>query len=156
MSPVLLVFVYAMITALATGLGAIPFAFIQGIGRPDITAKFHMVEAAFYFPCVWWLVKGYGPTGAALAWALRAGADAILLLLFARRVLLSEHPHDKFFAVCATASIGVLILPMVSLPLAIKLPVVVLTLALFVLASWHWGFEAEERSYIHDKARNFL
>lgn len=141
---------------LMIGVAGVPFAFIQGMGRPDVTAKFHLVEAAFYLPCAWWLVKGYGPTGAALAWALRAGIDALLLLLFAKRFLLEEHARYKVYAVCAVSSVGVLILAMVSLPFPVKLPIVGLVLTAFILTVWYWGVEVEERSYINGKAGNFL
>jgi len=141
---------------LVIGVAGIPFAFIQGMGRPDVTAKFHMVEAVFYIPCAWWLVKGYGPTGAALAWTIRAGADALFLLLFAKKFLLEEHARYKVHAVCAVSSVGVLILAMVSLPFAVKLPIVGLALTAFFLTAWYWGVEVEERSYINDKVGNFL
>jgi O-antigen/teichoic acid export membrane protein len=141
---------------LINGVASIPFAFIQGMGRPDVTAKIHMVEAVFYIPCAWWLVKGYGPTGAALAWALRAGIDALFLLLFAWRFLTAEHARYKIFVFYAMASIGVLILAMVPLPVVVKLPVVGSALTLFILAAWYWGTELEERSYINDKVGNFL
>ncbi len=131
---------------LVIGVAGIPFAFIQGMGRPDVTAKFHMVEAVIYIPCAWWLVKGYGPTGAALAWTLRAGADALFLLLFAKKFLLGEHARYKVHAVCAVSSVGVLILAMVSLPFAVKLPFVGLALTAFFLTAWHWGVEVEEKS----------
>jgi O-antigen/teichoic acid export membrane protein len=141
---------------LMNGVASIPFAFIQGMGRPDVTAKFHLLEAALYIPCAWWLVKGYGPVGAALAWTLRAGADSIFLLLFAGRFLLAEHARHKIIAVCAASSVGVLILAMVTLPVVVKLPVVGLALTLFFLIAWHWGTEVEERSYINDKVGNVL
>ena len=133
---------------LVNGVASIPFSFIQGMGRPDITAKFHMAEAVFYLPCVWWLVKGYGVTGAALAWTLRAGTDALFLLIFARRFLLEEHAGNKVLAVCSVFSVGVLILAMVSLPFAIKLPAIGLVLAAFFLAAWYWGTEVDERAYM--------
>ena len=78
---------FLAIGILVNGMASIPFAYIQGAGRPDVTAKFHMVEAVFYLPCAWWLIKDYGVTGAALAWVLRAGADAGLLFVFAGRLL---------------------------------------------------------------------
>jgi ZIP family zinc transporter len=52
MSPVLLVFLYALITALATGLGAIPFAFVrrlspQLVGWANAVASGLMIGASF-------------------------------------------------------------------------------------------------------------
>ena len=34
-------------------LAMIPFVLIQAAGRPDLTAKFHMVELAIYAPLLW-------------------------------------------------------------------------------------------------------
>lgn len=141
---------------LVNGMASLPFAFIQGAGRPDVTAKFHMVEALFYLPCAWWLIKDYGVTGAALAWALRAGADAGVLFVFAERYLVGESIRGKSHIAFALSSIGVLILAMISLPVVVKLPMVMLVLTIFVLATWRWGVDVEERAYINDKAVSFF
>ncbi|MFO0170882.1 MAG: oligosaccharide flippase family protein, partial [Aphanizomenon sp.] len=34
-------------------LSQVPFALIQGVGRPDITAKFHFIELPFYVMILW-------------------------------------------------------------------------------------------------------
>ena len=52
-------------------LAQLPFALIQGTGRPDITAKLHFVELPFYLSGVWWLTVRYGIKGTAIAWVLR-------------------------------------------------------------------------------------
>ena len=67
---------------LFNGLAYLPFVFIQSMGRPDITAKFHFLELIFYIPAIILLVKFYGIIGAAIAWTLRTGLDAILLYYF--------------------------------------------------------------------------
>lgn len=69
------------------GLAQIPFALVQGAGRPDFTAKLHLVELPFYLAAVWWLIGAYGVEGAAVAWTLRAAVDAVLLLLVAARMV---------------------------------------------------------------------
>jgi len=61
------------------GVAYLPFGCIQGIGRPDITAKLHVIEVILYMPCVFILIKYYGIVGAAIAWSLRACVDAVLL-----------------------------------------------------------------------------
>lgn len=68
-------------------LALIPFALIQGVGRPDITAKFHLMELPFYVLLLWVLAKGYGLTGVAIAWVVRAAVDAMLLFYYSRRFL---------------------------------------------------------------------
>lgn len=60
-------------------LAHLPHGFLQAIGRPDLTAKFHLVELPIYGLAAWWLVGAYGIPGAAAAWACRATVDAVFL-----------------------------------------------------------------------------
>ena len=77
---------WLLLGVLVNAVAHIPFAFIQGVGRPDITAKLHLLEAPFYFGLLWWLLGDYGITGAAVAWTLRATVDAILLFGLSARL----------------------------------------------------------------------
>lgn len=68
---------------LINSLAHVPFALLQGLGRPDITAKFHLLELPVYVWTAWVLVSGWGIAGAAAAWTLRAALDALLLFVAA-------------------------------------------------------------------------
>lgn len=68
-------------------LALIPSALIQGAGRPDVTAKFHLVEFPIYLGFLWLALKAYGIQGAAAAWALRMTIDAGLLFIASRYFL---------------------------------------------------------------------
>jgi len=68
-------------------LAHVPFALVQGAGRPDFTAKLHLVELPCYLLALWWLTSMYGIEGAAIAWTARAGVDALILFVMARRLL---------------------------------------------------------------------
>jgi O-antigen/teichoic acid export membrane protein len=60
-------------------LAVVPYAFLQAQGRPDLPAKFHLLEV---FPYIALLVLGLhlgGISGAAWAWTGRAIFDAFLL-----------------------------------------------------------------------------
>jgi O-antigen/teichoic acid export membrane protein len=70
-----------LINALAT----VPFAFIQGMARPDLTAKFHLAEAPLYMAVLWVLGTKFGIVGVAWAWATRVTLDLVLLILAAQR-----------------------------------------------------------------------
>ncbi len=61
----------------------VPFVFIQGIGRADITAKLHLLELPIYIALMFWLLNAHGIVGVAIAWLLRAAVDAALLTLLA-------------------------------------------------------------------------
>lgn len=71
---------------LINALAAVPFAFIQGVARPDLTAKFHLAEAPIYMVLLWVLGTHYGILGVAWAWTIRVTFDFILLFLAARLI----------------------------------------------------------------------
>jgi len=62
-------------------LAHVPYALLQGIGRPDITAKFHLLELPIYVGIAWFSIPHWGIAGVGAAWTLRATLDAILLFL---------------------------------------------------------------------------
>jgi O-antigen/teichoic acid export membrane protein len=74
------------IGVLINSLAHTPFAFLQGIGRPDLPAKFHLIELPVYFVVAWILVSHFGIAGAAGAWTLRVTLDALLLFWATFRV----------------------------------------------------------------------
>ncbi len=69
------------IGVLINSIAHIPYTLIQGTGRPDITAKFHIVELPLYIITAWFLIVRWGIAGAAAAWTLRVSIDAILLFV---------------------------------------------------------------------------
>lgn len=71
---------------LVNSLATVPFAFIQGVARPDLTAKFHFFEAPFYVVILWILGTYSGVRGVAWAWSLRVTIDLLLLVIAAERL----------------------------------------------------------------------
>lgn len=71
---------------LVNSLAHVPSALLQGVGRPDITAKFHLFELPIYIGLAWLLVSQWGIAGAAAAWTFRVALDAFLLFVAAFRV----------------------------------------------------------------------
>lgn len=61
-----------------------PYALLQGQGRPDITAKIHLVQVIPYVGLLWVLTGNLGIEGAALAFLIRAVLDLAALLYLAR------------------------------------------------------------------------
>lgn len=66
----------------ANSLAHIPFAKLQGQGRPDIVALCHLAELLPYLGAVALALHYWGIEGAALAWSLRVIADMALLFWF--------------------------------------------------------------------------
>jgi O-antigen/teichoic acid export membrane protein len=68
-------------------LAMVPFWLLQGLGRPDVCAKFHLVELVIYVPMLFVLLRWQGIAGAAAAWTIRVALDGGLLLVAARRLV---------------------------------------------------------------------
>ena len=64
---------------LINSLTLVPFTFLQSAGRPDLTAKFHLVEFPLYIIALWEILPGYGIAGAAGVWVARVVFDGVLL-----------------------------------------------------------------------------
>ena len=64
---------------LLNSLALVPFSLLQGVGRPDLTGVFSLIEFAFQIVCCCLLVRRFGITGAAVAWALKSLLDALLM-----------------------------------------------------------------------------
>jgi O-antigen/teichoic acid export membrane protein len=82
--------VVAQVLAVAVflnSLSQIPFAHVQSRGRPDITAKLHLVELPIYIGLLFWLAQSMGIRGVAIAWLIRVVIDTGLLFLFSWRLL---------------------------------------------------------------------
>lgn len=69
------------------GMAHIPYAFIQGIGKPQITAGLHMVELIIYIPLLLVLIQQFGINGAAGAWLIRVTIDASALFYISHQKL---------------------------------------------------------------------
>ncbi|MGI0134288.1 MAG: flippase [Candidatus Micrarchaeaceae archaeon] len=73
--------------AFASALAQMAFSAIQGVGRPDVTAKVHLCEVPLYIAGVVWLICTHGIQGAAIAWTVRVLGDTAVLFLLTRRLL---------------------------------------------------------------------
>jgi len=71
---------------LINSLAYIPFNLLQGVGRPDIPAKFHLMELPFYIIILWFLTKEFHIAGAACAWFIRVTIDFFLQFIMALKL----------------------------------------------------------------------
>jgi O-antigen/teichoic acid export membrane protein len=79
-------------------LAHIPYAFVQGLGHPELTAKLHMVELPFYLVLLFALISLFNIEGAAIAWIIRVAFDCLILLVFSFK-LLSETLSASLFKI---------------------------------------------------------
>jgi O-antigen/teichoic acid export membrane protein len=76
-------------------LAVVPFGFLQAQGRPDLPAKFHVLEVVPYIGALVLGLHVAGIRGAAWAWTARAAADA-LLLFWATRKMSPDEPANWY------------------------------------------------------------
>jgi O-antigen/teichoic acid export membrane protein len=125
------VFRLLSIGVLLNAIGFIPFALIQGIGRPDIIAKYHVVEFPIYAGVTFLLITHLGIKGAALAWCLRMAWTIPIFSLLCMRVAkvplksLSENGTHRSIIVAA----GILL---VSIALSLQGDLEIATIGLLV------------------------
>lgn len=138
---------------LINSLAQVPYALIQGGGRPDQTAKLHLIELPFYLAGLWWAVGQFGIVGAAVTWSVRVAVDAILLFLLARRLLPQTElitPSVLVVAVFSIVSLTVVFLP---LPLVGRLSAFGASLLIFISFAWVQIFTRQERRMLLDCVR---
>jgi O-antigen/teichoic acid export membrane protein len=64
-------------------LGLVSQSLVQAAGRPDLTAKLHLIELPLYLTYLWFLLHKYGINGAAGAWLIRVSISAVILAVLA-------------------------------------------------------------------------
>lgn len=68
-------------------LGQVSFALIQGVGRPDLTAKLNMIELPVYAAVLWGMTVYAGILGTAVAWTLRIMIETAIMTMLALKLL---------------------------------------------------------------------
>jgi len=131
---------------LANGLALIPFSFVQGVGRPDLTAKLHLLELPVYLGVLLWLIHADGIEGAAIAWSARTVFDALALFVIARKYLPTGSPMASRTKVLLTAAAATLFLAVLPQDLILKGAFLLVAILSFVLVTWFLILTPEERS----------
>jgi O-antigen/teichoic acid export membrane protein len=130
-----------------------PFALIQATGRPDLTAKLHLLELPIYLPALWWLTGAYGIVGAAVAWLARVTVDTLLLFGVALWLLPEGAPIFKRVPVTLAAALLTLALARLPMGLVVRGLFLLLMLAAFALGGWLVILSLEERTLIRGQLR---
>jgi len=140
-------------------LGQVPYSLIQGAGRPDITARLHLIELPVYLMVLYLLIRGFGIRGAAFAWMLRAMIDSTLLYFLARRLLKPALPStrlDRFSAIPIVLCLLAAGFSFVHMAVTVKLVGVFCFLAIYTGAGWIWFLNASEKDMIKNTVRPFF
>lgn len=94
-----------IVGAFINSLAFVPYTTIQALGRPDITAKLHLVEIPIHILVLWYAVNHWGIQGAAFAYVFRVSFDFCLLCIALstlthasiRRVIFSQYVAGALF-----------------------------------------------------------
>jgi O-antigen/teichoic acid export membrane protein len=134
----------------ANSLGMTTAILIQGLGRPDITAKFHMLELPLYLILLWYGVRHWGITGAAIAWTVRVSVDGLLLVFYIQLTHRLNYVSGRIqtywsLTLCVLVVLSGCSLYALTNSLSIKVAIWGLFLCIVFYGSWHRLLTAAER-----------
>ena len=124
----------------------VAFGLIQGAGRPDLTAKLHLLELPVYVVLLLWLLAEFGIVGAAIAWVLRVVIDALMLFLLADKKVLSDGAFNTLWLAVMLAAVAIAAAGGFISASPVKVAYAVGVLAVFAWIGWTKILTAGERS----------
>jgi O-antigen/teichoic acid export membrane protein len=136
---------------LINSLAYVPSGLLQGVGRPDLTAKFHLLEVPLHVVLVWFLVTRFGLPGAALAWTVRVTIDFILLIVAACWItrtsprLLVARETARSLATLGALAVSFSVVEGSSSALFTQVLFVCFLTSCFLLGAWHYVLDSEEK-----------
>ena len=136
------------IGALINCFSYFPFAVLHAAGRPDLTARLHLIETPIYMIIAWILIVRYGIEGAAIAWLIRATFDTVILFYMAGLILKITYPKSQILLI--TSTIGVLLYVSMLLPEdpLFKLGFLAIVLVLLFIFSWRVFLNSDEKDFL--------
>jgi O-antigen/teichoic acid export membrane protein len=118
-------------------LAQAPFAALQGIGRPDLTAKLHLVELPIYLAALWSLAHRFGIAGVAMAWTIRVAIDAGLLFALTRHLMPRAPLHTCRNTVLVTGGLAAIAAASAVTGTLGKLAFLGVSVMLFLVLAWN-------------------
>jgi len=145
---------------LINSVAFVPFGLVQGLGRPDLTAKFHFLELPFYALALWFFLSRFGLPGAAWAWTLRAALDAALLFGAVAKLNLvsaSAPLYKPLRRALVAVALPAVLLPLswIKMPLGLQAGIGALVLLGFVAVVWGYALDHHERNLLRAVKINF-
>jgi O-antigen/teichoic acid export membrane protein len=138
---------------LINSLAQVPFALIQGAGRPDLTAKLHLFELPFYLIGVYWMILQHGIEGAVIAWVTRALIDAGLLFWIGSKFvpgMVSANRSSILTIIVCIVGLGFGLIPS---GFGMKMLTLSVTMLAFILAAWFMVLAPQERLLLRSPSK---
>jgi len=124
----------------------VPFSLLQGVGRPDISAKLHLAEIPFAIGLAWILMKHFGIQGAGVAWFIRCVFETGAMMLLANGFAPgSGRVIRRSAGVVMVALLFMLLLTWVP-SFGVRLLIFPLEVTAFLFLSWRGLLTTEERA----------
>lgn len=138
---------------LVNSLAQVPYAVLQASGRPDVTAKFHLLELVPYFALLFWFTERYGIVGTATAWVARVSVDAALLFVAAGRLTRVAAHRPTFLAAFVVAT-GVFYVAMEAAVAAMPGPLsrwvaAAVIVLLAAVVAWRYWLTPDEKAALY-------
>jgi O-antigen/teichoic acid export membrane protein len=133
---------------LLLSLGHIPYALIQGTGRPDLAAKIHLMELPIYSVALYWCTLNYGIVGAAAAWSARGIVETLLFYVISLRILRSRGIPIVNLGWIIFLSLSTLLLFASLKGGYLKAITAILFLFAYLAVAWKRWLKPDERSFI--------
>ena len=147
---------------LVNSLARIPIALLQGGGRPDLPAKFHLFELPLYIGTLWLFVNKWGVIGAATSWTLRVTLDAFLLFAgafityrFPWRLYATRGLRAAAFVALLTSMACALKILTKGIPLFVQIALFIILLGIFFWFTWRKMLDESDRNAIQRAVRTW-
>ncbi|MFH1477066.1 MAG: flippase [Verrucomicrobiota bacterium] len=133
------IFVYAM--------SYLAFSILQSANRPDLSARWHLLELPLFIALAWWATSRWGTCGMAVTWGIRGLMDVLVLFPLALRFVPAA--RAAVFKTGIMLGLGLCMLPGISWlsALSIRIPMAAFGLAAFSLLAWFWLLSPGERGW---------
>jgi len=143
-----------------TSFAYVPFALLQAVGRPDVTAKLHLTELPLYAALIVGLTHGFGLIGVAFAFTARVIFDMALLYWLAGRALKAARPESGRVvmrsAIMATITGAIVCGGAFTGSAAAGIAYASVALATSAFVGWRWVLLADERALVTRAMPAFL
>jgi O-antigen/teichoic acid export membrane protein len=135
----------------ANGVAQVFATLLQGMGRPELSAKLHLVELPLYLVALWGGIRYFGILGAAVAWTARMIADGAILLWITHRVLGDNGTLARKVGGGLLVAVATLAAPMLIPALGLRVAVTAGILVVGAVVTWRAVLDEEERVVVRDR-----
>lgn len=150
-----LVLQWLAVGVLINSLAFVPFGFIQAAGRPDLTAKLHLLELAPYLGLLWLGMAQFGLQGVAIVWTIRVAVDAIAMFYIAYTLDTQLKWRFKYIAWLLLALMILFFGSWIN-SFLVRLPYTTIIILLFAVAAWRCLLLSNERDYVKQRVKQHL